>query len=329
MVTKGPESKGPESRDLPARGLFFDTATLYYRAFFAVPESVTAPDGTPSGAVRGFLDMVSSIVRQFPTNQVVFAWDDDWRPAWRVDLVPTYKLHRVEQEISSSTVITNAEIEVVPDDLSPQISAIANLLDVIGLPRIGQQGHEADDILGALVNHSMMSCDVVTGDRDLFQLVNDKNDVRVISITKGVKKLEIIDDTFLVSKYGVTGLQYADFSMLRGDPSDGLPGVLGIGEKTAARLINEHVDIKGLIAAAKNEQSALAPAVRRNLMNSLAYMNAAGKVVRLKTTARLPRNLAVPLKVKDQESLDDLAKAWGIEKQVNRFLKVLNIHSVT
>ena len=306
-----------------SRDLYFDSATLYYRAFFAVPESIVAPDGTPSGAVRGFLDMVSAIAKQFPPNNAVVAWDDDWRPQWRVDLVPSYKLHRVEEAAEDSEVS-----EVVPDALSPQISAIALVLDAIGLPRIGQDGHEADDVLGALVAKAGGPCDVVTGDRDLFQLVSDVDDVRVISITKGVKNLEIVDDAYLVGRYGISGAQYADYSTLRGDPSDGLPGVKGIGEKTAARLITDYGDVAGLLVAAKDESAVLAPAVRKNLLESQAYLKSAGKVVRVKTNARIPKKLTIPKSVKDPDALLDLTQAWGIEKQVTRLLKTLGISSV-
>jgi len=316
MVKTAPDSQAS------SRNLYFDTATLYYRAFFAVPESITAPDGTPSGAVRGFLDMVSAIAKQFPPIQVVFAWDDDWRPQWRVDLLPSYKLHRVDEESSDQS---DAAFEVIPDALSPQINAISLILDAIGLPRIGQVGHEADDVLGALVSKTNEPCDVVTGDRDLFQLVDDQANVRVISITKGVKNLEVVDDSYLRNRYGITGSQYADFSMLRGDPSDGLPGVKGIGEKTAAKLITEFSDVQGLIAAANDSTISLAPAVRRNLLDSQTYMKAAGKVVRVKTSARLPKSLECPRQVKDSQSLSEITDAWGIERQVKRFLKTLNI----
>jgi 5'-3' exonuclease len=131
--------------------------------------------------------MVSAISKQFPPQQIVFAWDDDWRPQWRVDLVPSYKLHRIDEEVSDQP---DASFEVIPDALSPQIGAIAMILDAIGLPRIGQIGHEADDVLGALVHKAGNNCDVVTGDRDLFQLVSDEADVRVISITKGMASPE-------------------------------------------------------------------------------------------------------------------------------------------
>ena len=155
--------------------------------------------------------------------------------------------------------------------------------------------------------------------------MSDEQDIRIVSITKGVKKLEIINDAYLLDRYGITGAQYADFSMLRGDPSDGLPGVKGIGEKTASKLINEHQDVSGLIAAAKNPEVPLAPAVRNNLLEGQTYMKAASKVVRVKTTAQLPKKLDRPIKVKDPQSLQDLTDAWGIERQIKRFLKTLNI----
>ncbi len=300
------------------RHIYFDTATLYYRAYYAVPESITAPDGTPSGAVRSFLDMVSTLLTQFPPDEVVFAWDDDWRPAWRVALVPSYKTHRAEDEQGEA-------IEVVPDTLGPQIDAIRNILDAIGLPRIGQDGHEADDILGSLVHQRPGATAVVTGDRDLFQLVDDESDVQVISIIKGIKNLEVITDDYLINRFGVSGRQYVDYATLRGDASDGLPGVKGVGEKTASSLVATFGSIAGLIAAVDSQSAPIKQGVIDKINSHREYIEAARKVVTTRTDAKLPKSLAIPKKVADPADLEFLIGDWGIERQVTRLLKTLNI----
>lgn len=302
------------------KGLYFDTATMYYRSFFAVPESVTAPDGTPSGAVRGFLDMAAYFIREYPAKEIVFAWDTDWRPQWRVDLVPTYKTHRLDESAVAEG------FEEIPDNLSPQISAIAEILDAIGLVRLGQIEHEADDILGALIARIKNDAIVVTGDRDLYQLVSDRKQIRVISLNKGMKNLEIIDDTYLLNKFGVTGNQYSSFAAMRGDASDGLPGVKGIGEKTAAYLIQEFKTINGIIAAAKKGDSRIKPAAKMNLIEAEEYLAAAQKVVTVRTDATLAKSLAKPATVLDPNELDFLAKDWGVTKQVDRLLSALNLN---
>jgi len=306
------------------RGLYFDSATLYYRAFFAVPSSVRAPDGTPSGAIRGFLDMVSTLVTQFPADHVVFAWDDDWRPQWRVDLIPSYKTHRLEPD---SRVVGTQE-EAVPDDLSPQISAIAQILDAIGMPRLGEIGFEADDILGSLIAQYDHPADVVTGDRDLFQLVSDTGDTRVLSITKGIRNLAIVDDAYLLEKYGVTGAQYADFAALRGDASDGLPGVKGIGEKTASALISEWESIENLMAAVTHGDEQLGNSARTKLLAHADDLESMQKVVRVRTDAKVTRKLAPYSNVKDAKTLADLASQWGITRQVNALLTALNLEQL-
>lgn len=304
-------------------GLYFDTATLYYRAYFAVPESITAPDGTPSGAIRGFLDMVSTLVKTYGADDLVFAWDDDWRPQWRVDLVPSYKTHRLEDPNDES----NTE-EVVPDTLSPQIDAIASIIDAIGLIRIGEIGHEADDILGALAKKARGPIGVVTGDRDLYQLADDERSHVVVSITRGVKKLVNVTDEWLTESYGIKGSQYVDYATLRGDASDGLPGAKGIGEKTAATLIANYGDLDGILQAAHDDSTPLKPGVRASLLGHEDYLKKARKVVTVRSDAKLPKSLAVPSAVADVEALTELVNEWGIATHVNRLLKVLNLEKI-
>jgi 5'-3' exonuclease len=307
---------------LVAKGLYFDTATMYYRAFFAVPESVKAPDGTPSGAVRGFLDMAATFVKDNPAEQIVFAWDTDWRPQWRVDLIDTYKTHRLDESSGESG------FEEIPDTLSPQISAIAEILDAIGVCRYGQNSHEADDILGALINNAQRNCIVVTGDRDLFQLVNDKRKNRVISMNKGMKNLETVTDEYLVDRYGVTGSQYVDFAVLRGDPSDGLPGIKGIGEVTASNLIKEFKSIDKLILAAKKKDTRIKPGAIANLLAGEEYLVRASKVVTVRQDAKIPKNIDKPTRIKNTKYLKDLAQDWGVSKQVSRLLTALKLPEI-
>ena len=305
-----------------ANGLYFDTATMYYRAFFAVPESVTAPDGTPSGAVRGFLDMAASFISAYPAKQIAFAWDTDWRPSWRVNLIPSYKTHRLDEDSVSDGV------ELIPDTLSPQISAISEILDAIGVARPGQVEFEADDILGTLVAQTKTNSYVVTGDRDLFQLVNDKTKNKVISMNKGMKNLEVVDDDFLLRKYGITGKQYAAFSTLRGDSSDGLPGVKGIGEKTASALVAKYGTVEGVIKAALKDDPELKASIKVNILAATDYLAKALEVVTVRTDAKLPKVLARPIKIKNQKELVFIANDWGLVKQVNRLLASLDLPKI-
>ena len=305
-----------------ANGLYFDTATMYYRAFFAVPESVTAPDGTPSGAVRGFLDMAASFISAYPAKQIAFAWDTDWRPSWRVNLISSYKTHRLDEDSVSDGV------ELIPDTLSPQISAISEILDAIGVARPGQVEFEADDILGTLVAQTKTNSYVVTGDRDLFQLVNDKTKNKVISMNKGMKNLEVVDDDFLLRKYGITGKQYAAFSTLRGDPSDGLPGVKGIGEKTASTLVAKYGSVEGVIKAALKDDPELKASIKVNILAATDYLAKALEVVTVRTDAKLPKVLARPIKIKNQKELVFIANDWGLVKQVNRLLASLDLPKI-
>ena len=302
-------------------GLFFDSATMYYRAFFAVPDSVRAPDGTPSGAVRGFLDMAATIITQYPAEIVGFAWDEDWRPQWRVDLIPSYKTHRLEPDAR----ITGSAEEEVPDDLAVQISAIAEILDALGVPRLGESGFEADDILGSIVGQYSMPITVVTGDKDLYQLVNDSMETRVLSITKGIKNLFEVTDGYLLENFGVTGSQYADFAALRGDPSDGLPGVPGIGAKGAAGLIANFGSLEKLVEAVVSEHSELSKSHRTKLLSVLADIPNMSKVVKVRSDATVTKGLRVMTTVNDSQALSELATEWGVGRQVNRLLVALNL----
>jgi 5'-3' exonuclease len=302
----------------PPRLMLLDTASLYFRAYFGVPDSIRSPDGQPVNAVRGLLEFITRLVHDHSPDQLVACWDADWRPQWRVDLIPTYKTHRLAAEP------TEDGQEEVPDTLSPQVPVIAAVLDALGIARIGVPDYEADDVIGTLATRHPGPVAVVTGDRDLFQLVDDARGVRILYPVKGVGTLQITDEALLVEKYGVTGAQYVDFAVLRGDPSDGLPGVVGIGEKTATKLITEYGTLADLQAAAVDPTSKLTPAQRKRLIEGTDYLAVAPKVVSVATDIPLPTfDPALPTEPLDPATLEDLAERWGLGTPLKRLLDTL------
>lgn len=300
--------------------MLLDTASLYFRAYFGVPESVKSPDGVPVNAVRGLLDFITRLVQDHRPDQLVACMDADWRPQWRVDLIPTYKTHRLAPEQPPGEQNT----EEIPDTLSPQVPIIEQVLDALGIARVGVPGYEADDVIGTLATRASVPVRIVTGDRDLFQLVDDARGVQVVYPLKGVGAAQLIDEAALREKYGVTGSQYADMAALRGDPSDGLPGVKGIGEKTAAQLIHEYGDLAGIRAAAADPFAKLTPARRRNLLEGAAYLDVAPTVVRVATDIPLPDfDPALPHEPLDPMTLESLAARWGLGSSLTRVLDTL------
>ncbi|MGC4879317.1 5'-3' exonuclease [Micromonospora sp. DT43] len=296
--------------------LLIDAPSLYFRAYFGIPESAArTEDGQPVNAVRGFLDMLATLIRGRGADRMVCALDYDWRPAWRVDLLPSYKAHRVAPQGG----------EVVPDTLSPQVPMILEVLDAVGIPAVGATGYEADDVLGTLSVTQPGPVEVVSGDRDLFQLIDDTRDVRLLYVGRGVAKLDDCDDAAVRARYGVPADRYADFAALRGDPSDGLPGVPGVGEKTAARLIERYGSIDGILAALDDSDSSFAPGLRTKLAGARDYLAVAPTVVRVALDVALPElPTALPTAPADPERLLDLAGQWNLAGSARRLVDALS-----
>jgi 5'-3' exonuclease len=245
--------------------------------------------------------------------------DADWRPHWRVELIPSYKAHRVAEERPAGP-----DAEEVPDTLSPQVPVIEAVLDALGIARVGVAGYEADDVIGTYTARATGPVDIVTGDRDLYQLVDDARGVRVLYPVKGVGTLNLVDEAALREKYGVDGAGYADLALLRGDPSDGLPGVPGIGEKTAAKLLAEFGDLAGIQAAVADPRAKLTPTQRKRLTEAGPYLAVAPKVVRVADDVPLPETgTALPRGPRDAEALDALAARWGLGGSLHRLLTTL------
>jgi 5'-3' exonuclease len=293
--------------------MLLDTASLYYRAFFGMPETVTAPDGTPVNAVRGLLDTIGRLVRDRQPSRLVACLDADWRPEFRVAAIPSYKAHRADPDGTEQT----------PPGLAVQIPLITEVLNAAGIALAEAAGYEADDVIGTLAGEDPGPVDVVTGDRDLFQVVDDSRQVRVIYTLRGLAKAETIDEAAVAEKYQIPGGAYADFAVLRGDPSDGLPGVPGVGEKTAATLIRQFGNLAELIRALDLGHGGFPSGTRKKLEAARDYLAVAPSVVQVATDVPLPPvNSDLPLKP-DKERLSELGEALGLGSSLTRFLSAV------
>ncbi|WP_328996807.1 flap endonuclease [Kribbella sp. NBC_01245] len=301
--------------------MLLDTASLYFRAFFGVPDTMKALDGTPTNAVRGLLDFIARLIDNHHPTHLVACWDDNWRPSWRVALIPSYKAQRVEYVAKGGE-----QVEDVPDRLELQVPLIRECLDALGIPIVGAADHEADDVIGTLAHRAQMPVDVVTGDRDLFQLIDDSRDIRVIyTAAKGVGRADVLNEAALLAKYTIPANRYADFATLRGDASDGLPGVKGVGEKTAASLITTYGDLDAIRAAAADPATPMSPSVKRKILDSADYLDVAPKVVAVATDAPVgPFDAHLPGEVKHPEAWLELVDRLDLGGSAQRVMMALN-----
>lgn len=309
--------------------LLLDGASMWFRSYFGVPSSITAPDGRPVNAVRGFIDNIAALVTQHRPGRLVVCLDLDWRPQWRVDLIPSYKAHRVLEENPDG----EPDIEEVPDDLTPQVAMIMELLDAFGIATAGAPGFEADDVLGTLATREQTDpAIVVSGDRDLLQLASDDGPgIRVFYIGRGLAKAVLYGPAEVAETYGVpldrAGAAYAELALMRGDASDGLPGVAGIGEKTAATLLQTYGSLAAIEAAAQDPTSKMAAAQRKKILAAADYITAALPVVLVATDAPVSMSTdsdALPLAARDPQRVADLAGKYGVTNSIARLQKALD-----
>lgn len=314
---------------MPAPLLLLDGASMWFRSYFGVPSSITAPDGRPVNAVRGFIDSMAVVIGQQRPKRLAVCLDLDWRPQFRVDLIPSYKAHRVAEPEPEGT----PDIEEVPDDLTPQVDMIMQLMDAFGIPTAGAEGFEADDVLGTLAARERADpVVVVSGDRDLLQVVaDDPVPVRVLYLGRGLAKATLFGPAEVAENYAVppdrAGPAYAELALLRGDPSDGLPGVPGVGEKTAATLLAQHGSLEQILAAARDPKSKMAKGLRAKLLGATDYIEAAGRVVRVATDAPITlstRSDRLPLAAADPQRTATLATEFGVGSSIARLQKALD-----
>lgn len=275
--------------------LLVDGSSLIFRAFYGVPSTVVAPDGRPVNAVRGFLETLARLLYSRRPGRLAVATDEDWRPAWRVDLLPAYKLHRTA--------------EPVPPGLIPQLPVIAGIMAAAGVDYAGFPGYEAEDVIASWAARIAGTVEIVSGDRDLFALVRDP-DRRVLYPEKS--GLAEVDEAEVERRYSIPGRAYGDYAVLRGDPSDGLPGLSGVGDKKAAELVRRYGGLDGVLASSRLRDA------------DRDYLERAKKVVQpvpdLPVELPSGRRDAYPA---DRAELDRLARANGVENAVDRFLGAL------
>jgi 5'-3' exonuclease len=310
--------------------MLLDTASLYFRAFYGVPDSMRTPDGTPINALRGLLDFISRLVGTYDPTHLACCWDNDWRPQWRVDLIPSYKAHRVagpgDAQVTEMATSAGTVPEQAPDDLAVQVPLILATLGALGIAVVGKNGYEADDVIGTLAASAPMPVDVVTGDRDLFQVVDDQRQVRVLYIARGVGKHEIVDDAWVRAKYGIPAAAYVDYATLRGDASDGLPGVAGIGEKTAAALLTSYGSLEGILAEASRPGGRISGGVTAKLRAAIDYLAVAPSVVAVARDLDLAVNweqLQRPKAPADPAGFAQLTEELGLGGSADRILAAL------
>lgn len=295
--------------------MLLDSASLWYRAYYGMPDTLLAPDGTPVNAIRGYLDMTARLIGMYSPNRIVACIEGDWRPSWRVDIFPDYKANRLEED---------GEGEEEPDLLTPQIPILLDLLDEFGIPMVGVDDYEADDVMATFAVKEPGPTRIVTGDRDLFQLVDDKRDVKVVYLAKGLSQHDLVDKAWVARKYAIPGDRYALFAMFRGDPSDGLPGVRGIGEKGAALIANNFADVDEALQGARGAHPSLKPALAKKIIEGADYLKIAPTLVNCARDVALPKlDIAMPKKPDDLSKIYEIKERYGLGASVDRLITAL------
>ena len=295
--------------------MLLDSASLWYRAYYGMPDTLLSPKGMPVNAIRGYLDMTARLISMYSPNRIVACIEGDWRPSWRVDLFPAYKANRLEDE---------SDVEEEPETLTPQIPVILDLLDAFGIPMVGVDDYEADDVMATFAVREKGPIRIVTGDRDLFQLVDDKRDVKVVYLAKGISQHDLVDISWVANKYAIPGDRYALFATFRGDPSDGLPGVRGIGEKGAALIANNFASVDEALSGAKAGHELLSASLAKKIIEGADYLRIAPTLVNCARNVAIPKmEIAMPSKPADLSDIYAIKDEYGLGASVDRLISAL------
>jgi len=295
--------------------MLLDSASLWYRAYYGMPDTLLSPTGMPVNAIRGYLDMTARLIGMYSPNRIVACIEGDWRPSWRVDIFPAYKANRLEDD---------SDVEEEPETLTPQIPVLLDLLEAFGFPMLGVDDFEADDVMATFAVKEKGPIRIVTGDRDLFQLVDDKRDVKVVYLARGISQHDLVDVSWVANKYAIPGDRYALFAMFRGDPSDGLPGVKGIGEKGAALIANNFATVDEVVEAAKSGHEVLSASLAKKVVDGIDYLKIAPTLVNCARDVAIPKmDLTLPKKPDDLSQIYAMKDEYGLGASVDRLISAL------
>jgi 5'-3' exonuclease len=295
--------------------MLIDSASLWYRAYYGMPDTLLSPKGEPINAIKGFIDMTARLINAYRPDRLAICLDGDWRPSWRVQLFPEYKTNRLDE---------SGEEEEEPDLLTPQVPIILDFFESLGIQIIGADDYEADDVIATLAKRESGPVRVVTGDRDLFQLVDDARDVKVVYLAKGISAHDLVDSAWIANKYSIPGERYGLFAMIRGDASDGLPGIKGIGEKGAAEIASNFDSMDAVVAAAKSQDKNLRDIHRKRILADEKYAGIVEELVSCAVNISLPRmDFKIPRRAVDSNSLEKLAAEHGLVTSFTRLKAAL------
>jgi 5'-3' exonuclease len=295
--------------------MLLDSASLWYRAYYGMPDTLVNNEGMPVHAIRGFLDMSARLISQYKPQRLVACLDGDWRPSWRVELFPDYKANRVDED---------GDEEAEPETLTPQVPILLDVLEAMGIPLVGADDYEADDVIATYSVKESGPTLIVTGDRDLFQLVNDERKVKVVYLAKGIANHDLVDKKWIASKYSIPGERYALFAMIRGDASDGLPGIKGIGEKGAAVIANSFSSMQSVMDAAFSDDDSLPAPLRKKLVADQKYASIAQTLVHCALDVPIPKvDLRIPKSAPDLSRVYQLKDQHNLGASVDRFIAAL------
>ncbi len=247
--------------------ILIDGHSIAFRAFYALPETLVTKDGFPTNVIHGFLMMLSKLVKDYEPEQIIVTWDIS-KTTFRSEIFPDYKANRTSS----------------PEIFKVQIKSLQQLLKNFNIPQVTAEGFEADDVLGSLAfkfNKENKEVHILTGDRDSFQLIN--NSTKILFTRKGISNIEVFDQSFFEESFQISTEQYIEYLALKGDPSDNIPGVPGIGEKTAKSLLIKYKTISNIL----DNVESLSPKIRDSLIQNKELLELSRKLATIKKDLKL------------------------------------------